>query len=68
MAYPWEFDEEIEQRLADNNPISGGWVRRSSIGGAGVRSEGASGLRMLFAVIFRPPRSRPTQPLRVPLL
>ena len=55
--------------LADNNPISGGWVRgRSSIGGAGVRSEGAAGLRMLFAVIFRPPRSRPTQPLRVPLL
>jgi len=40
MAYPWEFDEEIEQRLADNNPISGGEVRRSSIGGVGVRSEG----------------------------
>lgn len=21
MDYPWEFDEEIEQRLADNNPF-----------------------------------------------
>jgi hypothetical protein len=32
MAYPWEFDEEIEQRLADNNPISGGRsVSRSDI-------------------------------------
>ena len=60
MAYPWEFDEEIEQRLADNNPISGGRsVSRSGICGVGVRSEGASGLRRLFAVIFgRPTAAR----------
>ena len=32
MAYPWELDEEIEQRLADNNPISGGEVRRRYCG------------------------------------
>ena len=70
MAYPWEFDEEIEQRLADNNPFRGGGIRQvgAVFCGVSVRSEGASGLRRLFAVTFRPRRSRPTRPLRFPLL